>query len=78
MLLRNQAAGLHWPGGDISQTTLALRRQKLDRNHRYISAEARKGLIHTMFFILVVALAFGLVLLAPDEPGSNALHFLWR
>jgi hypothetical protein len=31
-----------------------------------------------MLYILVVALAFGLVLLAPDEPGSNALHFLWR
>jgi hypothetical protein len=31
-----------------------------------------------MLFILVVALAFGLVLLAPDEPGANALHFLWR
>jgi hypothetical protein len=31
-----------------------------------------------MFFILVVALAFGLALLGPDEPSANALHFLWR
>ncbi len=74
----NQAAGLHWPGGNISQTTLQFRRQKLDRNHRYTCAEAGKSLTYTMLYILVVALAFGLVLLAPDEPGSNALHFLWR
>jgi hypothetical protein len=78
LLLRNQDARLRWSGGDISQTTLQLRRQKLDRNHRYLSAEARKSLAYTMFFILIVALAFGLALLGPDEPGANALHFLWR
>jgi hypothetical protein len=78
LLLRNQAAGWHWPGGDISQTTLQPGRQELDRNHRYLSAEARKSLAYTMFFILIVALAFGLALLGPDEPGANALHFLWR
>lgn len=78
LLLRNRAEGLQWPGGDISQTTLRLRRQKLDRKHSDTSAEARKSLVHTMIFILVVALAFGLALLGPDEPGARAIHFLWR
>lgn len=50
----------------------------MDRNHFYACAEARKSLAHTMFFVLVVALAFGLALLGPDEPSANALHFLWR
>ena len=78
LLIRNQAAGLLWPGGDISQTTLQFRRQKLDRNHRYPSTATWKSAAHTMFFILIVALAFGLALLGPDEPSANVLHFLWR